>query len=113
MSRSVGFIATLIVVSIGGYVYFKQVQTVTQSGTSPKTMIDVTGVHNDLIAMANAERRYLATNGKYASLEELRADGDIHIPSRANYDYSVNASESNFRIIATYAGPDQNAPKRI
>src|SRR5437870_4921069 len=113
MSRTVGFIATLIVGAIGGYVYVKQAQTLTELGRTPNTMIDLTAVRNDLIAIANAESRYSAINAKYASLEELRAYGDIHIPSRANYSYSSEATESNFKITATYSGPDKNAPKRI
>jgi hypothetical protein len=113
MSRSFGFIATLIVVGIGGYVYVKQTQTVTHLGTTAITAIDLTAVRNDLIAIANAERRYWATKAKYASIEELRANGDIYIPSRANCNYTIEATENNFKIIATYSGPSQNGPKRI
>ena len=113
MGRIIGLIALLIVGGIGGYVYVKQAQTLSELGRTPNTMIDLTVVRNDLIAIANAEHRFSAINGKYASLEELRAYGDIHIPSRDTYSYSSEATEGNFTIIATYSGPDRNAPKRI
>ena len=113
MSRGFGFIATILVVAIGGYIYTRQAQTLTPIGAAPNTMIDVTAVHNDLVAMANAERRYQVMNAKYASLEELRENGDIHIPTRPSYRYSIDASDSAFKIIATYTGADPKAPKHI
>jgi hypothetical protein len=112
MGKTFGFVAVMIAVAIGLYVYTKDVQTVTP-GRSPSRTIDVTAVRNDLIAIANAERRYFATNGKYASLDELRSNGDIQVPSRASYTYSAETSDSRFTIIATYTGADPNAPKRI
>ena len=111
MGRSAGLLAGLIVVAIGGYFYNRQVQTLLPGG--PNSTIAVVAVRNDLIAIANAERRYWATNAKYASLDDLQKDGDIQIPSRANYTYSVETSDSSFKIIAIYSGPDPNASKRI
>ena len=113
MSRGVGFIATLIVVAIGAYVYLNQTQTLTQAGSNPTTTIDVTAVRNDLFAIANAERRYSVSNGKYASLEDLRTGGDIHIPTRSHFSYFIEATDSSFKVIATYSGPDPKAPRRI
>jgi hypothetical protein len=113
MGRAFGFIVVISAVAIGGYVYTRQVQAVSTGGSNPETMIDVTGVKNDLTAMAQAERRYWATNAKYASLEELRANGDIHIPTRASYSYTAQATETRFKIIAVYSGADPKAPKRI
>jgi hypothetical protein len=113
MGRTFGFIAVLIVIGIVGYLYMQQVQTVTPGGIVPQTTIDVTGVRNDLMAMANAERRYWASNTRYASLEELGANGDIEIPTRAHYSYSIDAGETNFKITATYSGPDPKAPQRL
>ena len=113
MGRAVGFIVLVIVVAIGGYLYMKQTQSVTSVGSNPETTIAVTAVRNDLLAIANAERRYFASNGKYASLDELRTAGDITIPARPNYSYSAQTSETTFKIVAVYSGPDAKAPKRI
>ena len=115
MGRALGFIGVLIAVAIGGYIYTKQTQSVAPGGTTPQTTIDVTGVRNDLIAIASAERRYFATNSKYATIDELRSNGDISLATngRAGYSYSSEVSDSGFKIVATYSGPDANAPKRI
>ena len=113
MGRMFGLITVVIVVAIGGYVYTRQAQTVTPIGTTPKTTVDVVGVRNDLMAIANAERRYWVSNSKYASLEELRTNGDIEIPTRDSYTYSAETSDTGFRIIASYSGADPKAPRRI
>ena len=114
MGRAFGFISLIVVVAIGGYLYTKQVQSVTTAGGStPTTTIDVTAVRNDLLALANAERQNFASNGKYASLDELQSNGVIRVPSRPNYSYSAETGENNFKIVAAYSGPDPKAPKRI
>jgi hypothetical protein len=89
MGRAFGFIRLIVVVAIGGYVYMKQAQSVTSLRSNPQTTVDVTAVRNDLIAIANAERNHFASNGKYASLGELRTSGDLTVPSRPNYSYSA------------------------
>lgn len=113
MGRGVGFVVVLLAAAAGIFLYLKQTQTLSHNGATPTSTIDVIGVRNDLIAMANAEKRYWATHSKYASLDELRSDGDTHIPTRPNYAYAAEASETGFRISATYSGPDKTAPKRI
>ena len=113
MGRIFGFTALIVVVAIGGYIYLGQMQTVTLKGSAPKAAIEVTGVRTDLIAIANAERRYFATAGKYATLDELRVNSDITIANRANYSYSAEIGDTTFKIIATYCGEDPHAPRRI
>ena len=113
MGRAFGFILVVTVVAMGGYLYTKQAKSVTSVGSNPQTTVEVTGVRNDLLAIANAERRYFASNGKYVSLDELRTGGDITVPARPNYSYSAQTTESTFKIIAVYSGPDAKAPKRI
>ena len=112
MSRTLGFVGLLIVLGIGAYSYMRQTQAVTpQSGAggtaTPRSTIDVVGVKNDLIALANAERRHFAAEGKYVSIEELRSNGDISMQSnnRGPYSYSAETSDTGFRIVATYSGP--------
>src|SRR5262245_37262959 len=113
MGKTFGFLVLLIVICFGMYLYTKDVQSLTPGGAAPQTMIDVTGVKNDLMAMANAEKRYWVLHAKYASLEELRANGDVHIPTRPSYEYSTEVGDGGFRIVATYSGSDTKAPKRI
>ena len=82
MGRAFGLISVILVVAVGGYMYTRQAQSVTTMGTTPKTTVDVLAVRNDLMAIANAEKRYWVTNSKYASLDDLRTGGDIEVPSR-------------------------------
>ena len=113
MSRALGFVGLLIVLGIGAYIYMRQTQAVTPGGgeggstATPRSTIDVAGVKNDLIALANAERRHFAAEGKYVSIDELRSNGDISMPSngRGPYSYSAETSDTGFRVTATYSGP--------
>ena len=113
MARTFGFITLVVVVGIGGYIYIGQMQTLTSKGSAPNAAIEVIGARNDLIAIANAERRYFATAGKYATLDELRANNDITMPNRPNYTYSAEIGDTTFKIIAIYSGADPHAPRRI
>ena len=114
MGRSTGFIGLVIVVAVGGYLYTSQLkQVVATTEDMPATAISTTGVRNDLNAMAQSEQRYLITHRGYASLDELRQDGDIHVPSRPDFTYDIDAGTDHFVITATYIGPDRKAPRHI
>jgi hypothetical protein len=113
MGRLFGFVSLLVVVGAGLYLFTKDAASVTPGGGAPTTIVDVTAVRNDLLAIANAERRYFATNGKYASLDDLRTNGDIPVPTRPTYAYTAETSDNSFRIIATYSGTDPKAPRHI
>jgi hypothetical protein len=112
MTRLFGFVSVLAAVAIGFYLYSRQVQSISPGPGSLTSAVEVMAVRNDLLGMANAERRYWALNARYASLDELRANGDA-IPTRPNYAYTVDASETAFKVIATYSGSDPEAPRRL
>jgi hypothetical protein len=108
MSRSFGFIALILVAGIVMYLYMRNTVAVSPAGTAaPQTTIELAGVKNDLIAIAQGERRYWATNSKYVSIDDLRASGDISMPknSRGPYEYSADYGDNSFRITAIYNGP--------
>ncbi len=112
MSRVFGFIAVLIVVAAGMYIYMQQTKAVSPGGVegntaNPRATIELAGVKNDLLQFARAEQQHLATDGKYLSLEELRAAGDTGIPgdSRGPFTYSIDAGATTFTVTATYNGP--------
>jgi hypothetical protein len=113
MGRGIGLIGLIVVVAVGLYFYSSQLGSIVPDGQAPATAISVTGVRNDLLAMANSERRYLASHPRYASLDELRTDGDIHIPTRPDFNYSIDAGLDHFTITATYTGTDPKAPHHI
>jgi hypothetical protein len=67
------------------------------------------------MVIANAERRRFASDGKYVSLEDLRSNGDISMPSnsRGPYTYTVEIGDNSFIVKATYSGADASAPRSI
>ena len=108
MGRAFGFISLIIVVGIGAYIYMRQTQSVTSAGGSnPTATVDLIGVRNDLLAIAQAERSHAAAQGSYVSIEMLRSQGELTMTrdNRGPYNYSAEVSDSAFRIIATYVGP--------
>jgi hypothetical protein len=104
MGRALGFVGTIVTMAIGLYIYSLQVKTLspsTGSGSSEE-FATIAGVKNDLIGIANAERGYLASQGKYASLDELIAGNYIIIKGeRPPYIYEVETTDSSFRATAT------------
>ena len=112
MSRSLGFIGLIIVVAVAAIVYMKQVQSATPAGAegagNPHSTIDVAGIKNDLLSIAQAERAHMASQGKYASLDELVSAGELNMVKtrRPGWTFSSNVSESGFQVTATYTAGD-------
>jgi len=109
MSRLFSFVALIIVVAVGAYIYMRQTQSTMTAGTSnPRATVDLIGVKNDLLAMAQAERAHNALHGDYVSLDELRSQGELTMTrtNRGPYTYSADVSGGTFRIVATYSGPE-------
>jgi hypothetical protein len=116
MGRTIGFLGIIIAVAVGAYIYMRQTQGVMSAGTStPTATVDVIGVKNDLLAIAQAERSHSALQGSYVSLDELRSQGDLSMTrnNRGPYTYSAEVSAGAFRIVATYSGSDPGMPKTI
>jgi hypothetical protein len=108
MGRAFGFLTLIVVVAAGAYIYMRQTQSTMAGGTtSPTATVDLIGVKNDLLAIAQAERSHAALQGGYVSLDALRSGGDLSMAgnNRGPYNYSAEISESAFRIVATYTGP--------
>jgi hypothetical protein len=104
MGRAFGFIGTMIVMGVGMYIYSIQVKDVstTSGGGSSTGTTTIVGVRNDLIAIANAERGYFATQQKYVSLDELISGNYITIErQRLPYTYDVEITPSGFQATAT------------
>jgi len=107
MSRLFGFLSVVIVMAIGMYIYSQQVQgaSAAAGANNPQAAINITGVKSDLISIASAERRYYATEGKYASLVELISTNYVSVArQRPPYSYSVETSSNSFRVVATRSG---------
>jgi len=118
MGRVLGFVGLLVVLGVGMYIYKQQIVATSAPGgatASPRMTIDVTGVRNDLIAIANAERRRFASDGKYVDISDLISNGDISMqsPTRGPFSYSSSVNDNGFRITATYSGNEANVPRSI
>jgi hypothetical protein len=110
-------IGLIVVAAIGLFVYRSYFSAeggaMTMGTNNPRAVVEVTGVKNDLIAMAQAERTYITLNGKYASPEDLHASGDLLVdPGRVRdgYTYSATVDDRHFTITATYSGPATGMP---
>jgi hypothetical protein len=116
MARSFGLLVTVIAIAIGIYLYSKQSQTIAESvpGGTLKSAPEIVGIRGDLLSIANAERSYIASEGKYAStIDELvNAHYLIIRGERPPYSYSIATSSSGFRVIATRSG-EAGGPSEI
>jgi hypothetical protein len=111
MGRLFGFLGMVIALSAGMYVYSKQMQSSSAAAgaNNPKAAINITGVKSDLISIATTERRYFATEGKYASLDELISSNYLTIArQRPPYAYEVQTTSTGFRVLATRSGDDNS-----
>lgn len=117
MGRAFGFVTLIVVVAAGAYIYMRQTRSVMTAGTkSPTATVDLMGVRSDLLAIAQAERSHAALQGSYVSIDALRSGGDLTMPrnNRGAYNYSAEVSDSGFRIVATWTGPESTGmPKSL
>jgi hypothetical protein len=107
MGRVFGFLSIIVVLGVGMYIYSKQVQSSSApaGANNPKAAINITGVKADLISIASAERRYYASEGKYASFDELISTNYITVArQRPPYTYEIQTGSSGFRVVATRSG---------
>lgn len=117
MGRLFGYLSVVGVMAIGLYLYSTQVQSSSApaGANNPKAAINITGVKSDLISIASAERRYFASEGKYASLDELISANYITVArQRLPYTYEVQTSAGGFRAVATRSGDNASgAPAQL
>lgn len=104
-------LALIGVIAAGLFVYRSAVVgpgDVTQGTGNVRAAADLTGVKTALLAIAQAERAHMALNGRYASLEDLHASGELALdPSRGRpgYTYAAETGDQTFTVTARYSGP--------
>ncbi len=115
MSRGIGFVAVLLVLAFGMYYYAKASKAVAPAKGVPQATVDTVGVEQDLLAIANAERRYNALNSKYVPLDELISSGELQMgrTTRGSYRYSVEVSGATFVATAHSDVTPQGAPANL
>jgi len=108
MRRAAGLLSLVVALGVGYYIFKMQYTGGPTGGAPPKEVIDVVGVKNDLIAIGQAERMYLANHGTYGSIEQLQQDSSLSFSgtNRRGYNYTAEVSGGeHFRITATPADP--------
>lgn len=115
MSRGIGFISVILVLAFGMWYVLKASRTVSPANGTPKATVEITGVQQDLLAIANSERRYNALNSKYVSLDELISSGELQMArtTRGPYSYSVEVDGDSFVAKAHADNPPQGAPATL
>lgn len=103
--RAFGLIAVVIVLCAGFFIYQRRATTLMEGG-SPQEQIDVTAIRQRLLTIAQTERNYQATNGKYATLEELASDNLLPGGTeQRGYRYTADIRATGFTITATPTDP--------
>ena len=116
MGRLFGFVGVLIVAAVGAYLYSQQAQSAIggTNAAAPTATLNVIGIQNDLLALANAERSHLALEGKYASIDELLASKDISTkPNRGSCTYDSSVREMSFTVTATCPSATPSGSARV
>ena len=109
MGRAFSFLSVVAVLAAGMYIYSRQMQSTsaTAGANSPKAAINITAVRSDLLGIASAERQYFASEGKYASFDELVSSHYVTVArQRPPYTYEIETGSGGFRVVATRSGDD-------
>jgi len=110
-------LAAILVAAAAAYAvfhYYFQKMPTTDEGTAPTQAITLTGVRNDLLQIAQAERAYIALNSNCASLDELISSNSLSVPrtERDGYTYSVECSGADFKVSARHQPAPTGSPIR-
>jgi len=108
MKAAASVLGLVIVLAIVWMVIKTQFTQGPTGGAPPKQKIDVVGVKTDLLAIAQAERFYLASHGSYASIDQLQHDGALSFSgaNRWGYNYTADVNDGqHFRITAAPSDP--------
>jgi hypothetical protein len=107
--RAFSLIAVVIVLCAGFFIYQRRTEQLIQGG-SPQEQIDVTAIRQRLLTIAQTERQYQASNGKYATLEELAAENLLPGGTeQRGYTYTAEIRISGFTITATPTAADKTS----
>jgi len=103
MRAALSVAAILVAAAVTLFIYKNSLTQSQASGAAtPAQTIDVVGVKNDLLAIAQAERTYQATHDSVASLDELVSSGAMSMKKsgRDGYTYDVQSTSDGFRVTA-------------
>ena len=110
--RSLATLLVVAILAVGLYVLYFNKMPSTDGGTALTQAISLTGVRSDLLQIAQAERTYMALNGRCLSVDELISSGalSMHRTERDGYTYDVNCSGTDFQVVAQHPPAPQGSP---
>jgi hypothetical protein len=103
MRAVLGIVALLAGVAVSLFIYRSSLTQSQAAGAgTPVQTINVVGVKNDLLAIAQAERAYQVEHSSVASLDELVSSGEMSMKKsgRDGYTYDVESTSEGFRVTA-------------
>jgi hypothetical protein len=104
--RTFGILGVVIVLCVGFFVYQRSVTELPEG--SPMQQIDTTAIRQRLLTIAQTERQYQASNGKYATLEQLAEDNLLPGGTeQRGYTFTAAISSNGFTITATPTAEDK------
>ena len=105
--RIFGILGVVIVLCVGFFIYQRSLADVTENG-SPQEQIDTTAIRQRLLTIGQTERQYQASNGKYATLEQLAADNLLPGGTeQRGYTFTASITATGFTITATPTAEDK------
>jgi hypothetical protein len=112
--RALAVILVAAALLFGVYHYYFKKMPTTDEGTAPTQAISLTGVRSDLLQIAQAERSFIALNGRCASLDELISSNSLSVPrtGREAYTYAVECSGGEFTATARHLPAPAGSPIR-
>jgi len=105
--RIFGILGVVIVLCVGFLVYQRSTADISEDG-SPQEQIDTVAIRQRLLTIAQTERQYQASHGKYATLEQLASDNLLPGGTeQRGYSFSADISSTGFTITATPTAEDK------
>ena len=106
--RMLGLIGLLIVLGCGFYIYQRSA-TNTLGDASPQEQIDTVAIQQQLLRIGQTEKQYMATHGKYATLEQLSNENLLPGGTRQRgYTFTAEVNgATGFTITATPTDDDK------
>jgi len=104
--RIFGILGVVIVLCVGFFLYQRSIEDLPEG--SPQEQIDTVAIRQRLLTIAQTERQYQASNGKYATLEQL-ADDNL-LPGgteQRGYTFTASVTSTGFTITATPTADDK------
>ncbi len=104
--RIFGLIGVVIVLCVGFFLYQRSVADIPEG--SPEQQIDTVAIRQRLLTIAQTERQYQASNGKYATLEQLASDNLLPGGTeQRGYTFTASVTSTGFTITATPTADDK------